>query len=107
MRDILERGMTILDVLDGLSHDDFVSDVLRQKAVFYDFQCISEATARLLDMDPSLAERHVEIPWSQVRALGNVVRHVYGRLDIEVIWETAAGPRLRALMDVVRRELGE
>jgi uncharacterized protein with HEPN domain len=99
--------MAILSALDGLSHDDFIADILRQKAVFFDFQCISEATARLLDMDPSLPERYIEIPWSQIRALGNVIRHVYGRLDIAIIWETATGPRLRALMSIARKELGE
>jgi uncharacterized protein with HEPN domain len=107
LRDVVIYGNSILETVQNLSFEDFARDPIRQKAVAYDFQCVSEATAGVLKLDPSLSERYPSIPWSQVRALANVTRHEYGRLDVRILWQTATGDRLAELIRVARTELGE
>ena len=96
----------MLDTVRGLSYEEFRADTLRQKAIAFDFQCVSEAAARLLDLDPSIATRHPQIPWANVRALANVTRHEYGRLDVDILWTTATGGALRELISAATQELG-
>jgi uncharacterized protein with HEPN domain len=106
-RDVVAYGNSILETVRYLSFEEFSRDPIRPKAVAYDFQCVSEATAGVLKLDPSLPERHPSIPWAQVRALANVIRHEYGRLDIEILWRTASGEHLAELIRVAHAELGE
>lgn len=105
LQDVIHYGRSILQTLKDLSYDVFLADSIRQKAVAYDFQCISEATGKLLDMDPSIASRYPAIPWSSVRSLANITRHEYGRLDVDILWATATGNRLRELLSVAEGEL--
>jgi len=67
--------------------------------------CISEATARLLDLDASVADRHPEVPWAQIRAIGNVLRHEYAGIDVGIIWETVAMGDLDTLTAAVTTDL--
>lgn len=91
-------------MIEGRSREDVAADKVRVKAICYDFLCVSEATARALELDPGLRDRHPNIPWPQVRAIANVLRHGYGRIDFAILWETAAGNRLRNLIDAIQRE---
>jgi uncharacterized protein with HEPN domain len=105
LRDIIHYGTSILETLRGLSYADFRRDTVRQKAIAYDFQCVSEATARVLDLDSSISDRHPNIPWASARALGNVTRHEYGRLDVDILWTTATSRDLLDLIEAARHEL--
>ncbi len=31
---------------------------------------------------------HNKMPWNQIKALRNMVAHNYGKIDIEILWET-------------------
>jgi uncharacterized protein with HEPN domain len=33
-------------------------------------------------------ELHPEIPWRQVMAMRNRLVHDYGRIDLDIVWET-------------------
>ena len=76
-----------------------------QKAVCFDLPCISEATARLLDLDPGIAERYPDVPWPQVRAIANVLRHEYARIDFDIVWDTVTMGDLDTLTAAVADEL--
>ena len=41
-------------------------------------------------------------PWQEIRSLGNVIRHEYDVLDVEVIWNIVKDD-LPSLKDVVER----
>jgi uncharacterized protein with HEPN domain len=58
--------------------------------VIYRLQCVSEAAKNVLSFDPTIGERHAEIPWRNVRDIGNLLRHEYENVDAEVVWETVA-----------------
>jgi uncharacterized protein with HEPN domain len=84
-----------------------IADANVHDAIYYRLQCISEATRKLLLIDPSLLLRYPESPCTRVRAIGNVIRHEYGEIETSAIWELIAckGDRLRDLLSVARREL--
>lgn len=92
------------EMLAPLSRSDFLSDIVVQKAACFDLLCVSEATARLLDLDPEIAPRYPEVPWPQVRAIANVLRHQYGRIDMEIVWDTITMGDLDGLTAAVAAE---
>jgi uncharacterized protein with HEPN domain len=105
LEDILEHTRAARDILARLSKDQFLSDTIVQKAVCFDLLCISEATARLLELDSGIAQRHGDVPWPQVRAIANVLRHEYDRIDMDIVWDTIRAGDLDTLTVAVEREL--
>lgn len=103
--DIVERGESIARAIEGLDYEAFLQDSIRQDAVCYGLLCLSEATARLMYLDPTIPERYPEVPWHQIRGIGNVLRHGYDDLDLSVIWKAVSGNNLTDLMRVARQEL--
>jgi uncharacterized protein with HEPN domain len=92
-------------MLIPLSRTAFLEDTIVQKAVCFDLLCISEATARLLDLDPSIVQRRPDVPWPQVRAIANVLRHEYDRIDMDIVWDTVKGGDLDGLIEAATHEL--
>lgn len=88
LEDIIKHARAASDMLAPLSRSGFLRDEIVQKAVCFDLLCVSEATARLLDLDASIAPRYPDVPWPQVRAIANVLRHEYDRIDLDVVWDT-------------------
>ena len=105
LQDILTYASSIKRIAAPLTQAAFQADELAQKAVCFDLLCISEATARLLDLDPAVANRHPTVPWAQIRAIGNVLRHEYAAIDVSIIWETIATGDLDTLTEAVTAEL--
>ena len=64
-------------------------------------EIISEASRHL---PLELQQRHLGIPWKQVRDIGNILRHEYQYVDQVLIWKTAFY-RLPELAEVCRAEL--
>lgn len=53
----------------------------------------------------TLEALHPQIPWRAVRDMGIRIRHVYGREDPQVLWDTATGDDLERLRAVLARQL--
>ena len=47
-------------------------------------EIISEASRHIPD---ELKQRHAEIPWPNIKAIGNIIRHEYESVDPEVLWD--------------------
>lgn len=105
LADIVKHARAARETLAPLSRADFLRDTIVQKAVCFDLLCVSEATARLLDLDAGIAERYPEVPWPQVRAIANVLRHEYDRIDIDIVWDTVTMGDLDSLTAAVAHEL--
>lgn len=103
-RDIAEHATAARDTVRALSRDEFFQNAIVQKAVCFDLLCISEATARLLEADPTLAQRYPDVPWRQVRAIGNVLRHEYDRIDMNIVWDTVTTDDLNTLTAAIEKE---
>jgi uncharacterized protein with HEPN domain len=107
LRDIISYGESIIGKLEGVAFDSFARDADLRDLVIYRLQCVSEATKNVLSFDPTIGERHPEIPWRNVRDIGNLLRHEYENVDVEVIWETVTSGELRALVNVAQSELAK
>lgn len=105
LEDILTYADSVRRIVAPLTQAAFESNEIAQKAICFDLLCISEATARLLDLDPEIARRHGDVPWVQIRAIGNVLRHQYASIDVAIVWETVAAGDLETLTAAVKAEL--
>jgi len=68
-----------------MDFEAFRSDPMVVAAVERKLLTIGEAAVRLGRDAPSMIP---EVPWRQVRDLGNLLRHEYDKIDLAIIWQT-------------------
>jgi len=103
LADIVENADLILTYLDGWSRDAFLGSKEKQHAVERAFQIITEAAVKLED---AYVEQWPELRLSDLRALGNFLRHDYDMVDPTTIWRFYEH-YLVELRDQARRRLQE
>lgn len=69
-----------------MSLKDFEGDEKTVDAVVRDISVIGEA-ARHVPED--IREHYPGVPWSEMRAMRNVVVHEYASVSIPIVWQTA------------------
>lgn len=89
--------------LTGVTEEAFRQTPLVRDAVLRNLEIVSEASRRLSD---DLKERYPNVPWSAVAAAGNVYRHDYHMLNVEVVWQTATAG-LEGIREMLRAETDE
>jgi len=110
LRDIVNNCDRIGRHIAGSSRDDFAKDEKTNDAVERCLERICEAAKRLKDdertskVDRSLDQIYPDVPWSDVRGMGNVLRHDYEIIDIDLVWKTIC-KRLPVIRDAAAREL--
>jgi uncharacterized protein with HEPN domain len=89
-RSVLLRLTDIRDTIDGIqslaagvTFDTFAANWAMQRAVERGLEIISEASRHVPDDLKTLAQ---DIPWRQIAAIGNLLRHEYQRADIKATW---------------------
>lgn len=107
LEDILANIELIEEYTRNYSYHAFAQDRKCQDAVERCVSRISEAASKL----EGLVDRIMpDQPWSQIRAVGNVLRHEYDRVNPVVIWSIVSEdlPRLKIAihkaLDRLRRE---
>lgn len=75
----------IEEFTNGMDFEAFRSNPMAVAAVERKLLTIGEAAVRLGREVPSIIP---EIPWRQVRDLGNLLRHEYDKVDLAIIWQT-------------------
>ena len=83
--DILDNIARIERFTVGLNVETFVNTEQALFAVKHALLIISEAAVKLGDM---AAELRPEIPWADIRGLGNRLRHEYETVDAVRLWRT-------------------
>ncbi|MGU3541212.1 HepT-like ribonuclease domain-containing protein, partial [Methylobacterium sp. A54F] len=78
----------------GMSFDAFASDQRTHDAVVRCIEIISEASRRV---GPELRARHPHIPWRDVADAGNLYRHSYHRVALDIVWKTVHDPLLEII----------
>ena len=81
--DILDNIDLIKEYTRGFSYDGFAKDRKTQDAVERCLTRISEAAGKLEDSAYVLIP---DQPWSEIRAVGNVLRHEYDSVDLLIVW---------------------
>jgi uncharacterized protein with HEPN domain len=95
LRDILDGVNMIEEFTAGMDFEAFLTNPMAVAAVERKLLTIGEAAVRLGREAPSIVP---DIPWRQVRDLGNLLRHEYDRVDLSIIWKTVIDdlPELKA-----------
>lgn len=81
--DMLDAITGIERAIAGKTFEDYQADWLLKHAVQRAIEIISEASRALPD---DVKDIRREIPWPQVRTIGNVLRHEYHGLSDRIIW---------------------
>jgi len=103
----------ILEAIDGIDQavlgktlDDYSSDWLLRHGIQRGIEIISEASRRI----PSdMQAGQPGIPWVQITAIGNVLRHEYHRISDTIVWNVVTEylPPLKIAVQVIERDLEE
>ena len=84
LADILAAIEDVRATIGGLDEQSFLQDRMRRNAVSMSILVISEATRHL---SPELKSRQPSVPWRQIEDIGNIIRHVYFRVDYAGLWD--------------------
>jgi uncharacterized protein with HEPN domain len=86
LADIIENAERIAHYLAGMDHAAFASNGLLRDAVERCMERVCEAAYRLGEQATALMPGQ---PWSDIRGMGNRLRHAYDRISPDVIWNAA------------------
>ncbi|MET0574456.1 MAG: HepT-like ribonuclease domain-containing protein [Mesorhizobium sp.] len=81
--EILAAIDDIVAATKGKTIDDFSNEWLLRHGVERGIEIISEAARHLPE---SYAARTSEIPWKEIRGIGNVLRHEYHKSSDAIVW---------------------
>lgn len=100
--DMLDAIGGIENATRGKTLADYQEDWLLKHGVQRGIEIISEASRALPD---EIRARHPDIPWPQIRAVGNVIRHEYHGLSDRIIWGVVVDelPALRQAVEALGR----
>jgi uncharacterized protein with HEPN domain len=106
LEDILENISRIEAFTAGMDGVAFVEDLKTSNATERCLERISEAAKKLGDLAEQLCPG---IAWSKVRAVGNLLRHEYDRIDIGRVWLMVEDdlPPLKAAVQTALKQLRE
>ncbi|MFM9940363.1 MAG: DUF86 domain-containing protein [Hyphomicrobiaceae bacterium] len=74
------------EILDGSDFANYQKRIATRRGVERCLEIISEASRYI---PPELTLHYPDIPWNEVRAIGNQLRHSYQHVDDLVIWKAA------------------
>jgi uncharacterized protein with HEPN domain len=97
LSDVLGNIDRIRTYTENYTFERFVTDPKCQDAVEHCLLRISEAARKLQGVVEELIQ---DQPWSDIRAMGNVLRHEYDAINLSVIWhviEHDLGPLRQAV----------
>jgi uncharacterized protein with HEPN domain len=81
----LSAILLIEEFTQGIDFEAFQRDPKTIAAVERKLQIISEAATRLgLDAE----QRCPDMPWADIRGMGNWLRHRYDRVELDIVWTT-------------------
>lgn len=100
---ILEAIADRENILKEKDREAFAADRLTRLAVERALEIISEASRHI---PKELKEREATIAWRRMADLGNRLRHVYHRIDADVLWDIVKQdlPALRLFLNRVIRD---
>jgi uncharacterized protein with HEPN domain len=101
LADMIENAERIASYLTAMDRQTFARDGKTRDAVERCLERICEAERRLGGRAADLMPGQ---PWSDIRGMGNRLRHAYDRLDLDIVWNTARD-RLPTLAAEARQAL--
>jgi uncharacterized protein with HEPN domain len=101
LRHVIENAARVAGYLSGMDQQAFAQNGWARDATERCIERVCEATVRLGDQADKLMPGQ---PWSDIRSMGNRLRHAYDRVDVEILWRTATN-RLPELATAAQQAL--
>lgn len=101
LEDMLDQIDRLESHVAGMDEDAFRASTLAQDAVERCLERICEAARKIGDL---LDEQYPEVDFPNLRRFGSILRHDYGDVDVEIIWQVTLR-RLPLLKAACRAEL--
>ncbi|MCG6551746.1 MAG: DUF86 domain-containing protein [Candidatus Magnetominusculus sp. LBB02] len=83
LTDIIEAITLINNEMADITLHVFGNDRRKQWLIERGIEIISEASRHL---PAELKARHTDIPWAKVAGIGNIIRHDYEHVALDVLW---------------------
>lgn len=83
--DILMASRQVIELSASMKREDLDVGYKNAYALAYALQIIGEAASNLTR---EFREANLHIPWSKITAMRHRLVHGYGKLDMNVIWDT-------------------
>jgi uncharacterized protein with HEPN domain len=95
-----------IEITSGLSFDDYMTRSIVRRALERCVEIVSEASRHI---PPELKDQHPNAYWQEIKAVGNLLRHEYQRVDDLIMWriETKYFPELRQVVATLLRQTEE
>ncbi len=103
LEDIRQFALNVEIIMEGITYDEFVSDIRIYYSVMKNVEVIGEA-ANMLTRD--FKEQYQELPWKQIVRMRNVLVHGYAQVSDADLWDTASKD-IRPLREQVEKYLKE
>ncbi|MEW6110490.1 MAG: DUF86 domain-containing protein [Thermodesulfobacteriota bacterium] len=101
--DILESCRRVRQYTDGISLEEFRTDLKTQDAVTRNFEKIGEAAKHLPD---HIKAEYRGIEWKKITAFRNVLIHEYFGIKVETLWDVVK-EKIPALEEQTKTILSE
>ena len=75
----------INSVMNGVSYDDFVSNLDKQDIAMFNLIQISENAKQISE---EYKKKHINVPWMDIYGLRNRIVHDYGNVELDIIYQT-------------------
>lgn len=85
--DIREMIDAVAEMIEGVDFGTYRTDLKLRLAVERCVEIISEASRHISEADKTAFP---EVPWPEIAAIGNKLRHEYNRVDDLIVWQVAA-----------------
>ena len=96
--DMLRAVALVEEFVGTMTEADYMADTKTRAAVERELQIITEAAYRLQPEDETLCPGQ---DWKAWRAMGNLLRHAYHRIDDATVWTTVKDdlPKLKQAIE--------
>jgi uncharacterized protein with HEPN domain len=104
LEDILENIAIVAGAVAGRDLANFSADPVLRLAIERAIEIISEAVRHIPE---EVRDKHPDVPWRNIMAIGNKLRHEYHRVDPDIIWDitqTHLG-ELRSVIEAILQDL--
>ena len=98
---VRETAQQSLEFVEGLIREQFLKDTRNQQACAMNLLLIGSTAKRIVERQPSFADRHPDIAWKEMMSMRNRIAHEYDAIDFNIVWDTITEdlPELIAQID--------
>ncbi|WP_284180158.1 HepT-like ribonuclease domain-containing protein [Rhabdaerophilum sp. SD176] len=106
LEDILDTISLVESAIGAKDRAAFAADLFLQRGVERSLEIISEAVRHLPE---AILAKRPEIAWTDIRSIGNLIRHEYWRVDPDILWAVITDdlPPLRMAIEAMLKRVDE